>query len=150
MKKKLMIIALFTLAVTFSCQTTVTDCKLSESEISKIKEFYQIHHEEALAGNIEAIVSKYSEDAIRFPPGGELIIGKEAILNSLNSIDAVYTFKEDTKEISGYGNMAYVWSEFWMTLKMNGSPDTINWNGRSLVILKKVENNWKFHRLMWN
>lgn len=150
MKKKLMIIVLFTLAVTFSCQTTDTDCKLSETEISKIKEFFQIHTEEALAGNFEAIVSKYTEDAIRFPPGGELVIGKEAILNSFNTIDAVYTFKDDTKEISGYGNMAYVWSEFWMTLKMNGSPDTINWNGRSLVILKKVENDWKFHRLMWN
>jgi len=37
-----------------------------------------------------------------------------------------------------------------MTLKMNGSPDTINWNGRSLVILKKVENDWKLHRVMGN
>jgi ketosteroid isomerase-like protein len=150
MKKRLMIIALFTLAVTFSCQTTDTDCKLSETEISKIKEFFQIHNEEALAGNFEAIVSKYTEDAIRFLPGEELVIGKEAILNSLNKIDAVYTFKDDTKEISGYGNMAYVRSEFWMTLKMNGSPDTINWNGRSLVILKKVENDWKLHRVMAN
>ena len=150
MKKKLLIITIMILAVILSCQKTDNDCKLSKTDISKIKELFQNHRDKTLAGNFDAIVLQYTEDAIRFLPGSELVIGKEAILNDLNAIDTVFTFKEDTKEISGYGSMAYVWSEFWMTLKMNGSPDTINWNGRSLVILKKVENDWKLHRVMGN
>lgn len=123
---------------------------LSQEDISNIRELFKQHVEYALTGNTNAIVDQYSDAAIRFPPAGEIITEKGAILAGLNEMGTVVSFEHNLMEIEGSGEVANTWINFKLKLLPPGSNDTLELNGKSLTVLRKVENKWKLHRVMWN
>ena len=87
MKKSVLTQILFLAIPLFiaGCKDANTDRDLSQEDISLIRELYKHHVEYTLGSNNNAIVSQYSDAAIRFPPAGEIVSEKEAILAGLNS-----------------------------------------------------------------
>jgi uncharacterized protein (TIGR02246 family) len=124
---------------------------LSEKDIADIRALLKAHEKNALASNWVADAQLYTEDAIRFPPGGEPIKGRKAIQSGLESIETVSSFTHEILEVNGCGNIAYIIVKYSFTAKQVGSSEYSTVNGKSLNILKKQsDNTWKLHRVLWN
>ncbi len=137
------------IAVT-GCNNDNKNNDLSKEDIANIQELFKQHVDYALTGNTNAIVNQYSDAAIRFPPGGDIITSKEVILAGLIETGTVVLFEHNLMEVEGSGEVANVWVDFKLKFIPPGSADTLDWNGKSLTVLRKVENEWKLHRVMWN
>jgi ketosteroid isomerase-like protein len=81
---------------------------LSEKDIADIRALFNLHVKNALASDWAADAQLYTEDAIRFPPSGEPIKGRKAILSALESIESVSSFTHEILEINGCSNIAYI------------------------------------------
>jgi len=124
---------------------------LSEKDIANIHELYKLYEKIALASDWGAYAQLYTEDAIRFPPGGEPIKGRNAIQSGLKTIELVLSFTHEILEVNGCSNIAYVIVKYSFTAKQVGSSETSTVSGKSLNILKKQpDNTWKLHRVLWN
>ena len=124
---------------------------LSEKDIADIRAILKAHEKNALAGDWVADAQLYTEDAIRFPPGGEPIKGRKAIQSALESIESVSSFTHEILEVNGCSNIAYVIVKYSLTAKHVGSSKTPAINGKSLNILKKQsDNTWKLFRVLCN
>ena len=124
---------------------------LSEKDIADIRALLKAHEKNALASDWVADAQLYTEDAIRFPPGGEPIKGRKAIQSALESIESVSSFTHEILEVNGCSNIAYVIVKYSLTAKQAGSSETPAIKGKSLNILKKQsDNTWKLFRVLWN
>jgi uncharacterized protein (TIGR02246 family) len=124
---------------------------LSEKDIADIRALLKAHEKNALASDWAADAQLYTEDAIRFPPGGESIKGRKAIQSGLKTIETVSSFTHEILEVNGCGNIAYIIVKYSFTAKQVGSSEYSTVNGKSLNILKKQsDNTWKLHRVLWN
>ena len=91
----------------------------------------------------------YTEEAVRFPPGGDPIQGRNAIQESLEAIDTILAFTPEIIELDGYGDVAYAWVTYSFTSIPVGLSEPVISSGKSLMVLRKQHNNsWKFHRVM--
>ena len=124
---------------------------LSEKDIADIRVLFKLHEKNALASDWGVDAQLYTEDGIRFPPGGEPIKGRKAIQSALESIETVSSFTHEILEVKGWGNIAYIVVKYSFTAKQVGSSEYSTVNGKSLNILKKQpDNTWKLHRVLWN
>jgi ketosteroid isomerase-like protein len=140
------------MTIVISCQkTSPINYRLSEQDITNIHFFFKSHQENALSADWVADALLYTEDAVRYPPGGDPIQGREAIQQALETIDSVLSFNPEIMEVDGCGDLAYTLVKYSFTSILVGSSEPVVSSGKSLMILKKQENNsWKFHRVMWN
>jgi ketosteroid isomerase-like protein len=124
---------------------------LSEKDIADIRALLKAHEKNALASDWVADAQLYTEDAMRFPPGGESIKGRKAIQSALESIESVSSFTHEILEVNGCSNIAYVIVKYSFTAKQVESSESSVVNGKSLNILKKQsDNTWKLFRVLWN
>jgi uncharacterized protein (TIGR02246 family) len=124
---------------------------LSEKDIADIRALLKAHEKNALEGDWVADAQLYTEDAMRFPPGGEPIKGRKAIQSGLKTIETVSSFTHEILEVNGCSNIAYIIVKYSFTAKQVGSSEYSTVNGKSLNILKKQpDNTWKLHRVLWN
>ena len=124
---------------------------MSEKDIASIEDFFQVHDEFILAADWASVALQYTEDAIRFPPGGEPIEGRNNIEEGLKVVDRYIEFNADLFEIDGHGDFAYTMAKFSATVILEGSSEPMEMSGISMVILKKdISESWKLHRVIWN
>jgi uncharacterized protein (TIGR02246 family) len=121
---------------------------LSEKDIADIRALFKLHVKNALASDWAADAQLYTEDAMRFPPGGEPIKGRKAIQSALENIESVSSFTHELLEVNGCSNIAYVVVKYSLTAKQVGSSEAYTSTGKALNILKKQPDNiWKLHRV---
>ena len=124
---------------------------LSEQDIASIHTFFKTHDEYLLSADWASDALLYTEDAIRFPPGGNPIKGRKDIEESLHVVDKYIDFAAEIIEIEGHGNIAYALANFSATFVLVGSSEPLAMSGTSIAILKKqVDNSWKLFRVIWN
>jgi len=124
---------------------------LSEQDLAGIRAFFKVHDEYVLSADWANVASQYTDDAIRFPPGGDPIKGKIEIQEGLEVVEKYTAFTTEKIEIDGHGDIAYALAEFSATFILVGSTEPMAISGRSLVVLKKqADNSWKLFRVMWN
>jgi len=99
------------------------------------------------AGDYAAMAAVYTDDAIRMPPGEELIRGPAAIAERSNQFAG---FKIELNSYSGLvdGDLGTSWGTYKLVGKIEGEPVTIE--GRWMNVAKKTSDGWKIYRDIWH
>lgn len=100
-------------------------------------------------GAIDWIASLHSKNAIQFPPGGDLIQGKEAIAKAwegmINTEGLAISWKSTEVFVSQSGDLAYDYGTINMT-----NPDGSRVNAKYVVVWSKINGEWKVVADMFN
>ena len=99
------------------------------------------------AGNYEAVARLYTTDAIRMPPGEDLIQGQEAIAQRSEQFAGFKIELEAYSGIIGEANGS-TWGTYKLSGMLDGMPVTIE--GRWMNAAKKTTDGWKIHRDIWH
>jgi ketosteroid isomerase-like protein len=103
-------------------------------------------------GNVEKLVSFYTEDAVIFPGNSDLIRGREAIQKywTLPPGRTITHHKITSVEVKIMSDFAYDYGYY----EVSGSTDGEVWgpaHGKYLIVWKRIEEGeWKMHLDMWN
>jgi uncharacterized protein (TIGR02246 family) len=158
MKKLLMVIPLvFLLCLTFGCQQgeevaeePVVDV---EADVEAIKKITDDFNAAINAGNIDKLVSLYTDDAVRIPPNKPALVGKEAIRSLFQEQLDQFTVQNEgvIVDLKVSGDLAFVrgsWTSI-NTPKTGGEP--LKYNGSFVsVIQKQPEGSWKVICNIWS
>jgi ketosteroid isomerase-like protein len=108
-----------------------------------------------LASDIDALISKWTDDFVVIPSAGPIVRGRranvEAIRNSLEHIRAFepVEFVVDFAEITIVGDYAFEWGTFRGTSRPRAGGDAVSYKGKLLPILQRQpDGSWKMHRTM--
>jgi len=150
MKQIILLFVVFLILTSCSTNSSVQK-EFSEQDIASIKDFFKTHDEFVLSADWLSQALQYTEDAIRFPPGGDPIEGRNNIEEGFGVVDRYTEFKANLFEIDGQGDLAYVMAKFSAKFILVGSPDEYEMSGISMAILKRDDSdNWHLHRVIWN
>jgi uncharacterized protein (TIGR02246 family) len=127
------------------------EAEFSEADLTAIHQVFEQHREFSFAGDNDADALLYSEDAVRLPPNGPPIEGREAILASMAQFDSVLKFDLEMIEVEGSGDLAYVWNDYKLSVISRGSSEPVSSSGKAILILRRgSDGQWLFHRVIWN
>lgn len=151
MKKFLTIIPLvILLCFTFSCQQGEEVAEEPvvevEADVEAIKKITDDFNAAINAGNIDKLVSLYTDDAVRIPPNKPALVGKEAIRRLFQEQLDQFTVQNEgvIVDLKVSGDLAFVrgsWTSI-NTPKTGGEPLKFNGNFVS-IIQKQPDGSWK-------
>ena len=123
---------------------------LSDEDVAAIKTAHDAILQATLAGDLEATVEFYTEDAILIM-GGVVIEGREAYketLKALSEVSPTVTAANITiAEIDGRYDLAFVRGTSSMTMGRKGVPEPIQRTGKFIEILRKQDDgSWLIER----
>jgi uncharacterized protein (TIGR02246 family) len=126
--------------------------RVSDSEVEAIKSLYVENAAALNAGDLPALASFYTDDAIHLPPNSPAIAGKEAILKQLKKELSEFGVEASVRvvEIEVAGPWAFARGTYSMkaTRKTEGSP--IEETGKWLDILRRQgDGSWKISHATW-
>jgi uncharacterized protein (TIGR02246 family) len=104
--------------------------------------------EHYLDNDLDGLMALYTEDATVMLHGKPAMQGKPAIQEffAASMGTAEVTFEIDLEQAEVHGDMAYLISKYWMSIKPHGEEQTFYDVGRSLLIYKKNDQGeWKIH-----
>ena len=104
------------------------------------------------AGDVEAVVAQYADDAVVMPPGAAAVKGHAAIREYLakdiagaKAAGLVFVLGR-VNDIGVSGNMAWHSGDFMVTNKSGATVDT----GKYLEVWRKAGGKWRILRDIWN
>lgn len=100
------------------------------------------------SGNVRAVSSFYTDDAMLLPTGSEPIQGAAAIADFWEMVlqMGIQEVKIETREIDARGDTAIEMGEY----KLSGAGGQLLDRGKYVVIWKLIRSEWKLHRDIWN
>jgi len=104
-------------------------------------------------GDIEALLSLYTDDTILLPQGQPQVIGKDAIRSQYRSLFREFSVKGagEVMEIEVSGDLGYFWSHYTLTAIPNAGGEQVAGKGKSIFIVKRQrDHSWKISRLIDN
>lgn len=105
---------------------------------AKWTDFYQ-------AGDLDGLMTLYTDDAMVALHGQPALFGKEAIRDffttRMGRTEA--TFELEYEVIETHGKIAYIVSKYWLVAKNISSGELYQDAGRSLLVYKRVGGSWK-------
>lgn len=122
---------------------------LSDEDLVRIDNLFKDYTKYYLAYDWSACVQFYTEDAIRFSPGSAPKKGHDSILENMKKTEKISRYEGENLEVYGSGNYAFVTRKFLMDVTFKGTPQSVVLSGSALYVLKKVDDSWKIHRVMW-
>lgn len=156
MSKTIFIISILSF-VLFSCNRE-TPSSSTNNDISIIEQTMKEYRNAWMEGDSTAVLHKISSDVILFLPGktAKPVIGKKAIKEFwFPESDISYPileYKISNHETKSSGNIAYyqgISKLIWYTKENTIARDTITSISEFTTILKKQNEEWKIHRLMY-
>lgn len=126
-----------------------------EAELLAIEELNQRAVDAALANDVAAILSQWTDDFVMLGSEGPIIHGRETIAGtleqtrqqglSLEPLEYVVTF-EEIKVLGGY---AYEWGTYRGKSRQPEGGATVSYSGKLLRILQRqADGSWKIHRVI--
>jgi ketosteroid isomerase-like protein len=82
------------------------------------------------------LVSEYSEDAVRMPPNGPTVQGREAIRKMLEQLPPIAAFDFRLVDLQGDGEIAYMRAAWSITVEPPGAKPVAD-AGKILVVFRK-------------
>lgn len=146
---KFVLLFLLATSIGFSAfsQNFIGDQKDLKAIMKKAEDFSKA----VMNGETEKLVNAYTEDAKLFPTNREILTGSD-------SLRAYWTFAEGSSisyhkltplEIKIVGNEAYDYGYFEGTSVFSDGSES-SWQGKYVVIWRKVEGEWKMYLDIWN
>ena len=103
-----------------------------------------------LARDFAAMSSGYTDDAVRMPPHAPALVGRAAILTSLQQMPPITAFAFHLLDLQGDGEIAYMRAAWSYTLQPPGSKAIAD-SGKILVVLRKqADGAWLRVADAWN
>lgn len=126
-----------------------------EADRSAIEALNQHDVKAALASDIEAIVSQWTDDFVVIPPTGPIVRGRSANaalaeqareqMKAITPVDYVV----EIEEITITGDYAFEWGTYRGAARLHTGGDEITYSGKLLRILQRQpDGTWKMHRTM--
>lgn len=108
------------------------------AEGSRWAEYYK-------AGDLDSLMTLYTDDAIVALHGQPALYGKDAVREyfstRIGTADTEFELDYELEEI--HGNIAYIISKYWLVARNRETGDTYKDAGRSLLVYKRGPNgNW--------
>jgi uncharacterized protein (TIGR02246 family) len=104
------------------------------------------------AGDLEAVLAHYTDDAVLLPPNGPIVDGKEAIMQRYRAGFEQFRFEVaiTLKETKISGRWAFNRGVTQGRLVPLDGGEARSLNDRYLMILRQTPEGWKIARLIWN
>lgn len=102
----------------------------------------------AARGDGAAMASLYAESGQAFPPGGDIVAGREALRGFWQGVldSGVKKAGLETVELTGAGDFAFEVGRYSLYGADGAALDT----GKYVVVWKKERGTWRLHRDIWN
>jgi len=159
MKKLLTIIPLVTLlCFAFSCQKQAEEVAEEpvvdiSADIEANKNLNDEWDEAYNAGDIDRLLSCYTDDAVRIPPNEPALIGKEAIRGNFQQSFDQFTEESDSvvENVKIGGDLAFVRGTWTDILTPKAGGESLNLNGSFVAInQKQPDGSWKTICEIWS
>jgi ketosteroid isomerase-like protein len=109
----------------------------------------------ALASDVEAIVSQWTDDFVVIPPAGPIVRGRSANaalaeqgkeqMQAFIPVD----YRVEIEEITVTGDYAFEWGTYRGTTRPRAGGSDVTYSGKLLRILQRQpDGGWKMHRTM--
>ncbi|MEZ4945504.1 MAG: DUF4440 domain-containing protein [Cyclobacteriaceae bacterium] len=142
--KKLLLSAFLSIIIGYESFAQEVDLEIIHKNIKSFSQAY-------MDSDYEALANAYTSDASILPPGPKIISGREAIKKRwvIPEGTKILLHKITPEEIKIIGEYAYDVGYYnGETLRKDGSK--IEWQGKYLIVWKKIDNDWKIHLDAWN
>lgn len=118
-----------------------------EQIIEKSKAFSKAY----MDGDINKLVSIYTDDAKIFPMNQSILEGTEALNKYWTLPDGVKILKHKAipSEIMIEDKYAYDYG-FYEGITLKKNKEAVNWKGKYVIIWKKINDDWKIYLDIWN
>ena len=117
---------------------------MSQADIAQVNRKFE---QAAGKGDLDALASLYTKDAIALPPDGPFVKGRDNIKQMWGTVAqqlGLKSVKLQTVEIEVLGDWAHEVGEAHLTL---GSGNAV---AKYVVVWKKADGEWRLHRDIWN
>jgi len=104
------------------------------------------------AGDVDKVISLYTEDAILIPSDRSDVVGLNAIAENYRNIFANSTLqlKATANEIIESGDLTIIRGNTTGNVISKKDSSSVTVNDKFLMMLKKQSGKWKIYRLMWS
>jgi uncharacterized protein (TIGR02246 family) len=134
-------------------ESVVNEFTSAETDVEAIKKVNVDLINAFNASDAAAAVALVMDDAVDLPPNRPAVIGKEAIRSFVQSDFDQFTmnFADEIVEIEVARDLAYIWTNYTVTLTPKNDGEPIGNNGKWLKVLRRQpDGSWKFSRNIWN
>jgi len=121
-----------------NCSTAPKN-ELTENDVKYLKSIADRDEELVVGEQWDTLTAQYTPDAVRHPPNGSPIRGRDSIRNWFNYLPPIKAFHFRMDELKGNGSYAYMRATYDITVS---SPDLrdITDTGKTLIVFKKQPN----------
>ncbi|MEZ4919491.1 MAG: nuclear transport factor 2 family protein [Saprospiraceae bacterium] len=142
------------LALLFLCFTHSTVYAQTDSAEMQIRAAAKQFSAHIMAQNYEGASMSYTEDAKLFPPGMEVLSGREAILKYYtpppSRTSRTVFHKITPEEIKVEGDEAWDWGRYEGTTR-NEDGTEVHWTGKYVAVWRQTApGEWKIYLDIWN
>lgn len=143
-------LAVLSLAVLAACQPEVG--LLSEEDVAAIRNIATSYTQAVVAGDVDAVVAVYTENAVLLPPNTAMVQGRAAI-RAASEADTLVTqeLTLTSAEIDGRGDVAFDRGTWTWTGLAADTAEAVTETGNYLVIARKqADGSWLWAVDIWN
>ncbi len=118
-----------------ACQPAAPE--LPQEDLMAIRALTDSWHDAFNAGDYDALVQLYTEDAVMMPPNQAAAEGRAAVQAWLGEFPTTSEVSLTIVNIDGRGDLAYVRGTYSLTITMEGMPEAIRDTGKYLEIRRR-------------
>jgi len=143
------VIVLLALLSLLGCQPA-GPAAISNEDKAAIEASSQAWLDAALAADWSGLAANYAEDAVFMPPNQPSVEGRDNIRTWFETLPPVSAMEFEMVDISGVGDLAYVYATYTMTMTPEGS-EPVNDSGKFVEIRRKqADGSWLITRDIFN
>ena len=105
------------------------------------------------AGDVDTVVSLYTDDVVVMPPSEPSLHGREAVRQWLEAFFENHTARQSliNDEVVVIGDWAWMRGHFTLVIERRDAPGEVRHEGKHLVIWRRQEDgSWMAARDIWN
>lgn len=139
---------------TVTFPTWKIDCSRTtdmDSDVTSIRQKIKAFSEAYMNGDAEAMTNMYTNDGKIFPNNLKILEGKESLRSYWTVPKGVRVLNHEVepKEIHIENNIAYDYG-YYKGTTLTKEKNEVSWQGKYIIIWKKVNGVWKIYLDIWN